>query len=163
VLVLAWLTASRMADMTALRRSNIVVTDAGDIFVDWRGTKTGQLDPFQPQLYTHVAVPAAHSHLRPHFPHLLQYLRQLRPNSEVCPSATRQALQRALQSVGLTEHSVKRSALTTAATRAAETGLPLAVVSLLGKHKTPQSTIRYIDDPVVVAKLAGTGALTRLL
>jgi len=163
---LAWKTASRWADILALKKENFVAVGPLDLIVHWGATlKTSRATPFAPQTLACVIDTS------PFFPTALRVLRSLRPDEHLTLLSTDQ-LRRLLRvhppTATLSAHSIKRGALILLAQEAARGNLPAAVIPLIAKHKCPAadfpaSTIRYVQDKASLARLLGTGKATRLL
>ena len=103
-----------------------------------------------------------------YLPQVVQLLSSLRPRDLVSGDA--RDLLTALQSVKptLTRHSVKRGAMTQLSEAIAQQGLDPKLIPLMGKHAhdtnvLPPSTIRYLQDPIQIARLLGTRVATALL
>lgn len=163
IVILAYRTASRMSDMAMLRRNNITLTNDNKIVIHWTNTKTSDQNPYKGQFYTEVAppLPEATTSMPEHML-VMQYLHSLLPHAQVCPQSELSKIASELEKIGLSWHSIKRSAITAAASRAARSNIPLEVVARLAKHASTESTIRYIGDPPTVASLLQTGSLTQL-
>lgn len=167
---LMWRSASRLSDLMELRRSDCTITPTA-LALHWKFVKTTGEQPFRLQFYTRLTL-SADSHLDME---LYKHLTKLKRTQTVTTPAILRDIDKYLHSNQLTDHSIKRSAVTAAAKALIEKHalndnhnlalLPAARESLrlLAKHATFESTIRYISDPTITAILSGVGAVTTLL
>jgi hypothetical protein len=168
-LYLGWRTAMRMDEIVSLRGIHVTTATARSITLWWGAdTKTSSINPFQPQFYVEV-VPPAPSLMRDNkMPELAAALRLLAPQETLATHPD--SILAALQAVDgrLSGHSIKRGALTELTAAAVAGRFPVHLIPLVAKHQDglaqlPSSTIRYMGNPVDVAKLLNTRAATAWL
>jgi hypothetical protein len=166
---LCWRTASRIDELSRLRRSSILSLNPEYSVIVWAtGTKTSAEAPHQPHLYTELPLPLQPDR-QPLWRQTVATLQTLRSQDLVCPHP--QELLDALKRVdiSLTGHSIKAGAITELMARAGEGLFPTTLVSMVAKHSNPstealaRTTIRYARDPVVVARALQTRLATQYL
>ena len=170
---LAYKTASRWGDLVKLVKANFIIhhqcLQRNEIVICWGSAiKTSRVKPFRPVNFT-VLVEEKH-------PHLLRLLKsqisKLKKDQLLCPKSTNQMLawmkkDRILRN--LTCHSFKRTTLDKLVQFIDQDLLDFRVLPIMAKHQDkqnphfPESTIRYINNKVLLAKMFGTQKATRLL
>ena len=166
-LFLAFKTASRWDDILGIKGCSVSFNTPEEIIIDWRDrTKTTRADPFRASSWAVV---------RHHAPMdtVSNTLAQLEPEEPLLDatlwetSRLVQWLRKEAQTEELTAHSFKRGAVAILAKKSTDGLLLLELIPRLAKHKTPTdftpTTLRYIADPSVAARLMGTQAATILL
>eukprot|EP00796_Vickermania_ingenoplastis_P009972 gene9972-biopygen7075 len=157
VLRLAWMTASRWAEVYNLRTDNLLLEKDGSVILDWAAIpKTAKINPFTANRYLRFTGEEAS---------LLTRLKHHRGPGARLTDMTTAAIASRLRPLGFTAHSIKRGALQTAAELTEIHGLNPRDVSALAKHTDPHSivntTSRYMNKKVV--HLTTTHHLSRLL
>lgn len=170
---LAYKTASRWGDLVKLVKTNFIVKHPNlsnnEVVICWgSATKTSRMKPFRPVNFT-VLVEEKH-------PQLLRQLKteisKLRKDQLLCPKSTNQMLHWLKKDTilrNLTCHSFKRTALDKLVEFIDQNLLDYRVLPVVAKHQDkqnphfPESTIRYINNKVLLAKMFGTQKATRLL
>ena len=170
---LAYKTASRWGDLVKLVKANFIIhhqcLQRNEIVICWGSAiKTSRVKPFRPVNFT-VLVEEKH-------PHLLRLLKsqisKLKKDQLLCPKSTNQMLawlkkDRILRN--LTCHSFKRTTLDKLVQFIDQDLLDFRVLPIMAKHQDkqnphfPESTIRYINNKVLLARMFGTQKATRLL
>jgi hypothetical protein len=168
-LYIAWKTASRWSDVTALTKENFIEFDhqQHQVVIQWGRTKTNRREKYRASM---VTVLQDDDH--PATLHLLQRtLRSLTKTTPLCPFSTsrlRAFMRRFPETATLTAHSIKRGALEMLAGFAASGQLPARLIPLLAKHKDalhdfPAATLRYINSKAQLGRMLRTQDATRLL
>ena len=171
-LQLLWRTASRTADVTSLKRSNITLAKNRKLIsIHWKDVKTTGDQPYKLQFYTRLQV----RHNNPLDTALMQWIARTPQTRLMVTTPQLNAIRRYLRSLNLTDHSIKRSAITAAARNliskynlANNENLHLLpaireALRILAKHESINSTIRYIGNPELTAILTGVATLTATL
>eukprot|EP00796_Vickermania_ingenoplastis_P001806 gene1805-biopygen1491 len=153
VLRLAWITASRWAEIQALRTENFILEEDGSVILDWAALpKSSKMDPHKASRYVLIKGQDAWD--------LRRLIADRGPGAPVTNMTTQQAT-RWLKQRGYSAHSIKRGALQEAVEKASQLGISSHEVSRLGKHVTPndvvRSTMRYLGP--TAAKLGDLAQL----
>ena len=169
-------TACRLHEVCSLTPKVFVGHSKTAVYLHWsHRTKTTKTDPTRPDTY--VELRGTHPSSEFHYPlgleDVVAEVRRVAQMEGECAPMTTLTYQRwlaLLQGIhpGATGHSIKRTAMTRAAVVTEQHGLPAKIIGRLGKHKTEMPeiqsvTLRYIDNPVVAARLLQTGLLTQYL
>ena len=160
----AWKTASRVGELTCLRRKQIHI-QGSDVAIDWlSATKSGKTTPFRLSNMTLVSNVVPSELLR---------VERLSPDSWVVPHRSTPSFLKALHALrgeytALSAHSFKRGAADELMRLAAIGKVPVEVIPRLLKHKEPvpvlpDVTVRYGSDRVAIARVGRTGELTAQL
>ena len=162
--MLAWKTASRWDEVSHVTRRHFVQVDQQELIVDWfRIPKLRKANPFVPSRYGVVVGDWTCT--------IAAYVATMLPDARLTDVSTAQL--RALWSRDpmmeeFTCHSIKRGALTHLG-RALDAGADIDPwrISLLAKHDhtlvVGKQTLRYIADPIAMARLHGTQHVTKFL
>jgi hypothetical protein len=161
-LLLAWKTASRWAETSALTRRNVILMLPDEIIIDWgRLPKSARQNPFRP---------SRHAVVQGSWTQEIFLLLHAWPTETPLSRLTTQQISTLLSAAAgrkLTAHSVKRGAIDVLLTAVAAGKLPGEAVALLAKHQTPgvvpSMTARYAGNAVTLARAQGTAAATTLL
>lgn len=166
-LFLTWKTASRCSEVERLTGRNVLEATPTSITIDWRNTtKTSTLQPYAPQLLTHI-LPRDDGSDKHEMTLLAEEL-QIGRTQLFCPNLRKAIAQLSLENPALGRHSLKSGALSRLFAIADQYQGQVALVALLAKHKQavpplPESTIRYGRDRLTLAKALGTGRVTKCL
>jgi hypothetical protein len=166
LLFIMWKSASRFDESSRVTKQHIVQMTETEIVIHWSDqTKTSRSDPFRPDLYVIIA----HQPRVP--PVVAATLRNLRDGEILFPKTSSwfdQWLHRTLPDSNITAHSIKAGALTLLAHAVEHNLIDIKMIPLLAKHKTnspvlPSTTIRYLRDPLAIARVVGLEEATILL
>lgn len=154
-ILLAWKTASRWGDITAITTNNIISRTADEVIIFWgKDTKTMHQHQYVPSSFA-VVTGALTEDISRHLP-----TTRNTPLTTITGDALRQRMARLFPTEHYTCHSIKRGALAVLT----EKGVPLDQVARLAKHKTPldevsATTIRYVSTgstALATARALGT-------
>ena len=159
---IAWKTASRWMDVAQLTKQQFFAVTPTMVGIDWLDrTKTTKSDPYRPSRY--VLITGAWTRT------IYDMIRTLRPNDSVTTLTTTDVT-KLLQRVSpeLTSYSIRHGAMKKVAEGAAAGKVQPQTVSILAKHKLTEAlmantTIRYVQNPVAIAKIFQTHKATALL
>jgi hypothetical protein len=164
---LCFKTASRADEVFRLTSKSFLVNNPEEIIIEWMGnTKTTRLDPWRTSSWV-----AIHHHApMSHFNKIISDLAQ-DPEATLMetPTSTLTSwLSRDNKTRTLSAQSFKRGALTILAQMAIGGQLDLSLIPRLAKHKVefdifPATTLRYLGDKVILAKLLRTQEATMLI
>ncbi|KPA83228.1 putative trans-sialidase [Leptomonas pyrrhocoris] len=145
---LAWITASRWAEIAGLTTENLLVQPEGDIILDWGAVpKASKSDPYRSSRYVWIKGQDAAD--------LFLLKTRLGPREPLTTMSTSQAAQK-LKSLGkgYTAHSIKGGAVKHAMRLVYEHNLDWRTGVHLMKHKDPRdhpsASLRYMGETVVL-------------
>lgn len=164
-LLVAWKTASRWSDVQMLQRKDVQVVSPKEAVIQFVQTKQSLHRPFR---VDHTVMMEAQPH---QINQLAQMLAQMSPHDNLTKWSTRDLLEylhKRYPTKSWTAHSIKRGALTHLARMAAEQKLNPALIPQLGKHiggqpLLPDTTVRYIANAEVMARMNKSQLATRML
>lgn len=161
-LLLAWKSASRWDEISRLYPEHILISQS-DLIVDWgQSTKSSRLDPHRASRWTVIR-----GNDLPEITTLLKACSPQRPITSLSTTALTRLLRLAFPGEGLSAHSIKAGAVDVVARGVQAGALPLSTLHRLAKHATtndpPATTLRYVRDHAVLARMLGTGEATQLL
>lgn len=170
---LAHKTASRWGDLASLTKGDLILRapnlEEDEIIIQWGNkTKTSRFRQFRVTGLT-VVKEIHHHQTIPYFTN--NTLRRMKSKERICPKSTAQMdawLKKDPQTAHLTCHSFKRGSLNQLAELALEGKFEPRLIPILAKHQDPlhqfpESTIRYINNKVALAKMFQTQLLTQHL
>ena len=161
---LAWKTASRWADVAALRPCDLFPLNPYELVILFPLTKATRLRPFRPDLLVHLV------HRTPMY-NLLEKLSRIPrkgPITRVSGSQLNILMRRILSDKTVSTRSIKKGAADVLMAAAATNQVSLETVGHVLKHAgtphpIPDQTVRYTTDKVSLAVAMGTGVATALL
>lgn len=164
IFFIAWKTASRWADVRALRPQDIVQVAPNQAAILFPCTKATWVRPFRPDLFVHLIH-------KSDITYLLKQVQNLNPGRPIVNVSTQQIttlMRKVLKKKNVSSRSIKKGAADTLMTAAAQGALPVDVVGRLLKHaKTPQllhdTSCRYTTNKAMLAVALGSGQATKLL
>lgn len=162
---IAFKTASRADEVFRLTRKAFLVNEPNEIVIEWMGnTKTSRLDPWR----TSSWVVIHHHAPMTHFNKIISGLDEDSPLLDMPTTHLTSWLSRDNSTRSLSAQSFKRGALTYLAQMAIGGLLDLSLIPRLAKHKVefdvfPATTLRYLGDRVILAKLLRTQEATVLI
>jgi len=164
---LAWKTASRWADVSRVSSANIIPTsNADEIVVDFRHlTKASKTRPFRADMV--VLVKDSVQNVQ----EFLEWTSHRAPRTPITPWTTERLaafFKHLFPNRRLRAHSVKRGAANILIKSAADGLIPTELVAQILKHigaapLLPDTTIRYIEDRVALARANKSGLATALI
>lgn len=164
IFFIAWKTASRWADVRALRPQDIIQVAPNQAAILFPCTKATWVRPFRPDLFVHLIH-------KSDITYLLKQVQNLNPGRPIVNVSTQQItnlMRKVLKKKNVSSRSIKKGAADTLMTAAAQGALPVDVVGRLLKHaKTPQllhdTSCRYTTNKAMLAVALGSGQATRIL
>lgn len=160
---LCWKTASRVADISPLKRENFLVLSAEEIIIHFTAGKVLSKHPFKS--YAVVII-----HDKDSMKFVVDHVSKFQVGTLVFPHFSTPVAYTALKKFNpdLSAHSFKRGAIDVLADRVAEGVIPVTLLSHLAKHSSPEeclseTTVRYINNPVKVGRIFHTERATILL
>lgn len=161
---LAWKTASRWADVAALRPADLIPMGPHELTILFPLTKATRLRPFRPDLLVHLV----HKDPIDRILHRLSKLPKRCPITRTTAPQMNVIMRRILKDKTVSTRSIKRGAADVLMNAAAQKLLPLETVGHLLKHAgtphpLPDQTIRYTSDKASLAVAMGSGTATSLL
>ena len=160
---LAWMTASRWADIVALSKPRLL-SSPQSLIIDFQGVTKSSLK--KPHRIDHlVAIPW-------HVPRARQFWNWVQnrvvPFPTISTAKITTLLRRITQRTDVTAHSIKRSALAVLMLAAHQKLIPMRLVAQMGKHLgldplLPDVTVGYIGNRTLLAEANGSSTATALL
>lgn len=162
--MIAWKTASRWGEVVQLRPVNFILRSPEEVIIDWSTIpKARRANPYKPSKFAVIRGDMT--------PEIFSMLKDCRDGSTICTVSTSD-----LDHTWATDpkmakysaHSIKRGAITLLTElAAADRTIDPTHISLLAKHEhvtvLATMTIRYGGNPIALARLLGTGNVTKLL
>jgi hypothetical protein len=156
--LLAWKTCARWDEIQQLTGEQFVQVTPSRIIINWGyRTKATRLNPYRPDNLTVVTGPWTAE--------IAASVLGLRPSERLIALSTGQLYQhmQKLFHGKYSVHSIKHGAANALAQLAAAGQLTLQQVQLLAKHRSLETTLRYITDHEAAALALGTQHVTALL